>query len=175
MPGGGSLRNDRNSNSLVGRQSQLVGSHSMNGVLSQAALNCELARPGTALMLSSSNLPTQNILQGSSLSNKVSSHKKTMTAINMNLEKSSYLSHNLHQHQQNNLTFEAGKNLWQNDHGSGAGMAPNIAHPLLQLSKEDVGKPYQLAISAVSQATSAHTVSACSVGGKHQHFIQLRK
>jgi len=53
-----------------------------------------------------------------------------MTAINMNLEKSSYLSHNLHQNQQNNLKFEAGKNLWQNDHGSGAGMAANTAHPL---------------------------------------------
>lgn len=75
----------------------MLGSNSMNGMLSQCASNCELLpisdimRPSTTLMLSSANLPAANVAKGGSLSSKVSSHKKTMTATN--IDRSTYLSH----------------------------------------------------------------------------------
>ena len=65
-------------------------------------------RPSTALMLSSSNLPASNVAKGTSLSGKVSSHKKTMTAAN--IDHSTYMSH-----QQKPTAFDPCQTLWQKD------------------------------------------------------------
>lgn len=165
----GTMRHERNSNSLVGRQPLLLGSNSMSGVLGQCASNCEILpisdimRPSTALMLSSSNLPTSNVAKGSSLSSKVSSHKKTMTATN--IDRSTYVSH-----QQKPVPFDPSKTIWQNDNAAPAILTSGSNLPHHCQSKEDMGSGQlqQLAASSVSQATSA-----CSVG--QHHFVQLRK
>jgi len=113
-------------------------------------------RPSTALMLSSSNLPASNAAKGSSLSSKVSSHKKAMTAAN--IDRSTYVSH-----QQKAAVFEPAQTLWQNDNAAPAILTSSATLQMHSQSKDDVGSAQlqQLAASSVSQATSA-----CSASGK---------
>ena len=94
----GTMRHERNSNSLVARQPLLLGSNSMTGVLAQCASNCDITpisdimRPGTSMVPSNSHLPlcSQPSKSGNA-SGKLSSHKKTLTSTN--IEQSVYLAH----------------------------------------------------------------------------------